>query len=64
MRRIIDGLLILAKYTDEAPDLEYEHIVVHVAPSAVTAEDLAALERLGFVPSDEYSPPQGFEVRG
>lgn len=54
---LIRALMILRKYGNPAYPTHCEHdaLYVQIDPDVVSEEDLAELEALGFIPSEEYS---------
>ena len=57
LSKLIEALQILNKYADPDYPTHCEHdvLMVHVDPALVTAEDLAKLDELGFIPSEEFT---------
>jgi hypothetical protein len=55
MKKLIAALTIFAKYTDDEFPTHCEHDVLYVVvnPDDVSEEDIAALDILGFFPSDD-----------
>ena len=55
MDELIKALTILRRYgnPDYPTHCEHDQLTVMVDPAAVSPEDLAELERLGFLPGDE-----------
>jgi hypothetical protein len=57
MKDLIEALTILSKYTDNEYPTNCSHDwlgVCHIEEGAVSAEDAARLEQLGFLWDDEY----------
>jgi hypothetical protein len=57
MNDLIEALTIMAKYATPALPTHCEHdvLTVMVDPALVSEEDLARLDKLGFIPGGEWS---------